>query len=157
MYGDLFMFLKNIYQKDIGLLFPAAEQTLFLEVWKWPDEFTENLRVDGLNVKVDFLSKMYSINPSLFWLPIIACVIRKEPLHDDYWEIAKHLRITTADAEAWVDFTYRWVFPVGFSHNSVKPILLKFVKTLEDKFGEPLRFKYKVFSNLTHPWSGSYR
>jgi hypothetical protein len=125
------IFYNNLYKKHPGLVFPPCNQTIFLEVWRNATRINEQ---EG-DFNVRFLKQIYQRNQGLFWLPIIACVLQRKPIHEDYWIIAENIDIPKSDAASYLDFLYRWVFPTTFTKDDVKPILLEFRGNLTNKFG----------------------
>jgi hypothetical protein len=120
-------FYEDLYKHDITCMFPAATQTVFLNIWKGAD-FSST---DGMSY--NFLREMYEQNKSIFWLPILGLVVQEKKIPPDYWKIAKEIKISDTDAASYFDFLCRWVYPLSYNTDQ-KSKLLAFSRVLSEKF-----------------------
>ena len=139
------IFYNNLYKKHPGLVIPPCNQTIFLEIWK----DTTHVNEQEENFKLRFLKQIYERNQGLFWLPIIACVLQRTPIHQNSWSIAKNIDIPSSDAASYLDFLYRWVFPTTFTKDDVQPILLEFEGNLTKHF-ENLQSRFASVAHLPY-------
>jgi hypothetical protein len=143
-------FYEDIYSNALSSIFPAADQTIFLELGT-----SRYLDKDGSDLlSYEFLRKMYDANKSMFWIPILALVIKDKTIPEEYWNIAKIIHISSEDAASYFDFLCRWVYPLSYD-SSQKPKILEFSKVLSSKFeGVSELFHYlKGKTAYTFPFS----
>jgi hypothetical protein len=123
-------FYDDIYQNSIESIFPSTDQSIFLQIWKKTKNFNEG----GDSLSHDFLREMYDANKSIFWIPILALVIKDEAIPPEYWHIANTIEIPESDAASYLDFLCRWVYPLSYDSDQ-KEKLLGFSKVLSKDGG----------------------
>jgi len=138
-------FYSNLYKECTDCMFPAGNQSVFLFLWK----NAIYLNNKDHNMSYDFLKEMYNANKSIFWIPILALVIKGEEIPMEYWSIAKTIEISNGDAASYFDFLCRWVYPLSF-HSDQKEKLLAFSKVLSEvgEFAQLSKDSHYLSKNL---------